>query len=102
MGHEMEERIYFISEAAKQLGLQPHVLRYWQGELKLKIHRNEMGYRYYNDTDLAVLRKVALLKREGLQLRAIKTMIDGLYQEEEGKDAFYCKARRLQALLRRS
>ena len=38
---------YMISEAAKQVGVESHVLRYWEEELELEISRNEMGHRYY-------------------------------------------------------
>ena len=34
---------YMISEAAKHVGVESHVLRYWEEELDLPIGRNEMG-----------------------------------------------------------
>ena len=43
----MEETIYSVSQAVKFLGIQSHVLRYWEEELELPIGRNEMGHRYY-------------------------------------------------------
>ena len=36
-----------ISDAAKKVQVESHVLRYWEEELKLPIKRNEMGHRYY-------------------------------------------------------
>ena len=42
----MSEQKYLISDTAKKLGIEPHVLRYWEDELELTIHRNEMGHRY--------------------------------------------------------
>ena len=43
----MGEVRYMISEAAKQVHVESHVLRYWEEELNLKIGRTEMGHRYY-------------------------------------------------------
>ena len=37
---------YLISDAAKQVQVETHVLRYWEEELKLPIKRNEQGHRY--------------------------------------------------------
>ena len=34
---------YMISEAAKHVGVESHVLRYWEEELDLPIGRTEMG-----------------------------------------------------------
>ena len=36
---------YTISEAAKVMEVEPHVLRYWEEELGLDISRNSMGHR---------------------------------------------------------
>ena len=47
------EKIYLISDAAKQVQVESHVLRYWEEELKLPIKRNEMGHRYYTQEDIA-------------------------------------------------
>ena len=34
-----------ISDAAKMVDVESHVLRYWEEELKIDIPRNEMGHR---------------------------------------------------------
>ena len=41
----MSEIRYMISETAKQVDVEAHVLRYWEEELSLPIDRNEMGHR---------------------------------------------------------
>ena len=41
----MGEVRFMISEAAKQVDVESHVLRYWEEELDLKIGRTEMGHR---------------------------------------------------------
>ena len=72
----MEEKtIYYISEAAKKVQVESHVLRYWEDELKLLIKRNEMGHRYYTDQDIKQLQQIKLLKEQGLQLKAIRTVL---------------------------
>lgn len=43
----MNETRYLISDASKQLKVEPHVLRYWEEELNMPIKRNELGHRYY-------------------------------------------------------
>ena len=57
----MEEKtIYYISEAAKKVQVESHVLRYWEEELKLPIKRNEMGHRYYTEQDVRQLQEIKL------------------------------------------
>ena len=42
----------FISDAAKEVKVESHVLRYWEEELHLPIKRNELGHRYYTEDDV--------------------------------------------------
>ena len=51
----MNEVRYIISDAANKVSVEPHVLRYWEEELDLKIPRNEMGHRYYREKDIEML-----------------------------------------------
>lgn len=69
------EKIYLISDAAKQVQVESHVLRYWEEELKLPIKRNEMGHRYYTEEDISRFREIKDLKEQGLQLKAIRNML---------------------------
>lgn len=72
----MEEKtIYYISEAAKKVQVESHVLRYWEEELQLPIKRNEMGHRYYTEQDVKQLQRIKALKEQGLQLKAIRTVL---------------------------
>ena len=48
----MGEVRFMISEAAKQVNVESHVLRYWEEELDLTIGRTEMGHRYYTKDDI--------------------------------------------------
>lgn len=80
------EKVYLISDAAKQVKVESHVLRYWEEELKLPIKRNELGHRYYTEEDITRFREIRRLKEEGLQLKAIRTILakGGLKEQESG------------------
>ena len=43
-----------ISDAAKEVRVESHVLRYWEEELHLPIKRNELGHRYYTEEDAGI------------------------------------------------
>lgn len=76
-GHAMEKR-RMISDAARELDVETHVLRYWEEELDLPIPRNEMGHRYYGDKEIKLLIEVKKQKENGAQLKEIKEMIPQL------------------------
>ena len=59
----MKENKYTISEAARLLSVENHVLRYWEEELELKIPRNELGHRYYREEEGRYLLNVHRLSR---------------------------------------
>lgn len=73
----MEKR-YMISDAAKLVDVETHVLRYWEEELDLSILRNEMGHRYYTESDINLFRNVKIIKEKGFQLKAVKTLVPQL------------------------
>ncbi len=64
-----------ISDAAKRVQVESHVLRYWEEELKLPIKRNELGHRYYTDKDIERFVQIKTMKERGLQLKAIKMIL---------------------------
>ena len=74
----MGEKRYMISDAAKKVDVEPHVLRYWEDEIGIEIPRNEMGHRYYRKEDILLLRSVRDLKEKGFQLKAIKLLLPDL------------------------
>lgn len=69
------EKLYTVRQAVDITGVKSHVLRYWEEELELRIHRNEMGHRCYTENDLQLFLKVKELKERGLQLKAIRELI---------------------------
>lgn len=64
-----------IKEAAKQLHVETHVLRYWEDELKLEIKRNAQGHREYDNRDIRLFESVKNMKEEGLMLKDIRNAI---------------------------
>lgn len=74
----MGEVKFMISEAAKKLQVEAHVLRYWEEELGLHIERTEMGHRYYTEDDIQLFQCIQKLKNEGILLRELKTLIPQL------------------------
>ncbi len=74
----MGEVRFMISEAAKQVHVESHVLRYWEEELDLKIGRTEMGHRYYTEDDIQLFLCIRKLKNEGMLLRDLKPLIPQL------------------------
>ena len=69
------EKKYSISDASRQVEVENHVLRYWEEELGLNIHRNSKGHRFYTDRDIKILRDVKDLKEQGFLLKSIKLII---------------------------
>lgn len=74
----MGEVRFMISEAAKKVHVESHVLRYWEEELDLKIGRTEMGHRYYTEDDIQLFLCIKKLKNEGMLLRDLKDLIPDL------------------------
>ena len=64
-----------ISDAAREVKVESHVLRYWEEELHLPIKRNELGHRYYTEEDVERFKQIKGLKERGLQLKAIKMIL---------------------------
>lgn len=102
----MVEVHYLISDAAKQVDVETHVLRYWEDELELQIPRNDMGHRYYTDYYIRLFRQIKDLKEKGYQLKAIKNALNKMsgamenisiteeYMEEDMKAAWKESRRR--------
>lgn len=73
---------YMISDTAKKVDVEAHVLRYWEEELEIGISRTELGHRYYTEEDIRLFLKIKELKERGLQLKAIKVLIPELQKRK--------------------
>lgn len=83
----MGEVRYMISEAAKRVNVETHVLRYWEEELELPIGRTEMGHRYYTEENLQLFRCIKELKEQGMFLKDLKDLIPDMLRLKEKKAA---------------
>lgn len=83
---------YMISEAAKHVGVESHVLRYWEEELDLPIGRTEMGHRHYTEEDIQLFSCIKELKEQGLLLKEIKQLLPDMLRTKA-----LLKARKLDA-----
>lgn len=78
----MKEVRYMISDTAKKVDVEAHVLRYWEEELALNIGRTEMGHRYYTPDDILLFKNIKELKEQGFQLKAIKMLLPELMKNK--------------------
>ncbi|WP_394926802.1 helix-turn-helix domain-containing protein [uncultured Robinsoniella sp.] len=78
----MDETRYMISDAAKKVAVEAHVLRYWEEELELPIARTELGHRYYTEENIRIFQNIKELKERGFQLKAIKVLIPEIAKRE--------------------
>ena len=80
MNINLGEKRYIISDAAKIIDVESHVLRYWEEELEIEIPRNELGHRYYTDYYVELFKKIKDLKESGFQLKAIRMLLPELME----------------------
>lgn len=61
----MQKIFYSIGEVAEIVGLEQHVLRFWETEFPdLKPEKNRSGNRVYRERDIDILRKIQFLLYE--------------------------------------
>ena len=64
-----------VKEVAEMLGTEAYVLRFYEKELNLDIRRNSKGHRVYTLDDVEIFRKIQDMREQGLQLKAIETIV---------------------------
>lgn len=75
----LPDKLFFrIGEAADLVGVEPHVLRYWESEFKMRPQRSDSGQRMYRRKDIGrFLRIRKLLHDEGFTIAgARKALVD--------------------------
>lgn len=74
---ELPDKLYFrIGEVAELVGVEAHVLRYWETEFKLRPHRSSSGQRLYRKADVSrFLRVRQLLHEEGFTIAGARKML---------------------------
>ena len=83
MDAAVPDKLYFrIGEVSELVGVEPHVLRYWETEFRMRPHRSSSGQRLYRKKDIErFLRIRKLLHSEGFTIAGARKM---LQQGEEG------------------
>lgn len=71
------DKLYFrIGEVAQLVGVDAHVLRYWESEFKMKPHRSGSGQRHYRKTDLSRFYRIKhLLHEEGYTIAGARRVL---------------------------
>lgn len=54
---------YLVTEVCARLGIEPHILRYWEQEFEIKPIRNSAGRRIYSEAQLERLQFIKHLVR---------------------------------------
>jgi DNA-binding transcriptional MerR regulator len=67
-----------ISEAAKELGLQQHVLRFWESKFpQIQPLKRAGGRRYYRPEDIDFLARIrTLLHDQGFTIKGVQKLLD--------------------------
>ena len=74
----MAQKLYRIGDAAELLGLETHVLRYWETEFsQLRPVRTGKGQRRYTEADMAVLTRIRHLRDQGLTIEGVRRVLAG-------------------------
>lgn len=68
--------VYVISVAAELAGMHPQTLRIYERRGLVRPARTEGGNRRYSDADIAVLRRIAELADQGMNLEGIKRVME--------------------------
>jgi DNA-binding transcriptional MerR regulator len=74
---QLPDKLYFrIGEVAELVGVEPHVLRYWETEFRMRPHRSSSGQRLYRKKDIVrFLRVKKLLHTEGFTIAGARKIL---------------------------
>lgn len=76
-----------MKDVAEMLETEAYVLRFYEKELNLNIKRNSKGHRVYTLEDVELFRKIQEMREQGLQLKAIETIVHD-ESSEEAKETY--------------
>lgn len=76
MAPRKDTAVYVISVAAELTGMHPQTLRIYERKGLVNPARTGGGSRRYSDADLVLLRRIAELTSEGMNLVGVKRMLD--------------------------
>ena len=74
----LPDQLYFrIGEVAKLVGVEAHVLRYWEGEFGFEPHRSPRGQRLYTKEDISNFLKIRqLLHEQGYTVAGARNLLE--------------------------
>ncbi len=83
LGIEVPDKLFFrIGEVAELVGVESHVLRYWETEFRMRPQRSGSGQRMYQKKDIArFLRVRQLLHDEGFTIAGARNVLAGKVDE---------------------
>lgn len=78
MSEPLERQFYRIGEVARIVGVQPHVLRYWESEFRtIRPEKSSTGQRVYSRRDVEKLLTVKdLLKNQGFSIAGARRRLN--------------------------
>jgi DNA-binding transcriptional MerR regulator len=76
---DLPDKLFFrIGEVSELVGVEPHVLRYWESEFKMRPQRSESGQRMYQRKDIAKFLRIRhLLHQEGFTIAGARKALSG-------------------------
>lgn len=74
---EIPNKLYFrIGEVAEMIGVDTHVLRYWENEMDFQPHRSSSGQRLYRKVDISnFIRVKKLIHDEGYTIAGARKIL---------------------------
>lgn len=79
---DIPNKLYFrIGEVADIVGVDSHVLRYWEKEMGMRPHRSNSGQRLYRKVDIIQFLKIKhLIHTEGYTIGGAKKALESNHQ----------------------
>jgi DNA-binding transcriptional MerR regulator len=74
-----------IGEVASEIGIPPHVLRFWESKFDtIKPHKRKGGHRYYKQADIQAIKDIKrLLYEEGFTIKGAQKFLKEKHSVEE-------------------
>jgi DNA-binding transcriptional MerR regulator len=85
---DLPDKMFFkIGEAAEIVGVEPHVLRYWESEFRMRPQRSASGQRMYRRKDLEKFLKIqALVHDQGFTIAGARKALSEPRSDGEAAD----------------
>ena len=90
-----------IGEVARETGVAPHILRFWESRFtQLRPLQRAGGRRYYRPDDVALVRRIdALLGRQGYTIRGVQQLLASEPGERRAPADRHAALRAIRAML---